>query len=280
MLKDVMPLTPNQFRDWVRTVVIEEPLFEDRNQLATALAANADRAALEEPFRLFFEAYWELAFTLGLPEASLLALLETCNAVARHFQTHSEIPVLKHRLKAVELKRKLSPIGRKVRQIGGDIAVNDPQPAIKVQTLSDAAFRGLLDTLVNWPLFTARDRVVKVLNTKTNGYAGSTPLSSVLLHCLEAPCAQGEAISIASLQEQTGGLSVAAEMDLLSAFFAFLVCHLELELFFEDYDYDPDEGLELRPEILEQIDRDLAYIKAGGKTYSLEEVFEELELDS
>ena len=35
---------------------------------------------------------------------------------------------------------------------------------------------------------------------------------------------------------------------------------------------DPDEGLELRPEFEQQLRRSLAYLAAGGKTLSLEEI--------
>ena len=35
---------------------------------------------------------------------------------------------------------------------------------------------------------------------------------------------------------------------------------------------DPDEGLELRPEIEQRLRRSLAYMAAGGKTLSLEEI--------
>jgi hypothetical protein len=35
---------------------------------------------------------------------------------------------------------------------------------------------------------------------------------------------------------------------------------------------DPDEGLELRPEIEQRLRRSLAYVAAGGKTLSLEEI--------
>ncbi len=35
---------------------------------------------------------------------------------------------------------------------------------------------------------------------------------------------------------------------------------------------DPDEGLELRPEIEERLRRSLAHVAAGGKTLSLEEM--------
>ena len=57
----------------------------------------------------------------------------------------------------------------------------------------------------------------------------------------------------------------------------FFVAYELLELALEGYHYDPDEGLELRPEVLERLEQSVADIEAGGKTYSLEEVFGELE---
>ena len=57
----------------------------------------------------------------------------------------------------------------------------------------------------------------------------------------------------------------------------FFVAYELLELALEDYHYDPDEGLELRPEVLERLEQSVADIEAGGKTYSIEEVFGESE---
>lgn len=57
----------------------------------------------------------------------------------------------------------------------------------------------------------------------------------------------------------------------------FFVAYELLELALEDYHYDPDEGLEISPEFAEELDQVDAHLKAGSKTYSLEEVFEGLE---
>lgn len=62
-----------------------------------------------------------------------------------------------------------------------------------------------------------------------------------------------------------------------TVFREFFVAYELLELVWEEYDYDPDEGLELRPEVLERLEQSVADIEAGGKTYSLEEVFGESE---
>ncbi len=61
------------------------------------------------------------------------------------------------------------------------------------------------------------------------------------------------------------------------AFREFFVAYELLELALEEYYYDPDDGLELRPEVLERLEQSVADIEAGGKTYSTEEVFNESE---
>lgn len=113
-----------------------------------------------------------------------------------------------------------------------------PMPTIKVTALSDDEFRTLTETLVNSELFATRERVVKLMKEPT---------------------------------------SVANHLQLQSAFYQFFVCHLELEQFLEAYEYDPDEGLEIRPEVAEELERSIDEVKTGGKTYSLEEVFAEFE---
>ena len=47
------------------------------------------------------------------------------------------------------------------------------------------------------------------------------------------------------------------------AFREFYVAYELLEVAFEDYHYDPDEGLELRPEFAEELDRRIADHEAG-----------------
>ncbi len=61
------------------------------------------------------------------------------------------------------------------------------------------------------------------------------------------------------------------------AFREFFIAYELLELTLEDYHYDPDEGLEINPEFAEELDQVEARLKAGGKTYSVEEVFKEHE---
>ena len=61
------------------------------------------------------------------------------------------------------------------------------------------------------------------------------------------------------------------ELDL--AFRELYVAYELLEVAFEDYHYDPDEDLELRPEVAERIDQSIAEIEAGtAETFTLEEV--------
>jgi hypothetical protein len=54
---------------------------------------------------------------------------------------------------------------------------------------------------------------------------------------------------------------------------------LELEQFLEDYYYDPDEGLELRPEVAERLERSVAEHESGKvKAIPIEEVAKKLGL--
>ena len=216
---------------------IERLLFTSRERLVALLAQDADRAALETEFREFFEGYIGLGFLLEDEEASLLAVLER----------EERFSPLHHRVKMVESQRKSSPDGRIARRMGVGPLITEPQPEIKVIELRDADFRALLDTLVSWPLFAARERLAKCLkDTKTDGAA-----------CFR------DSETAARLKP---------------AFMEFFVCYLELEQFLEGYDYHQDEGLEMRPEVLEEWERSIAEVEAGGKTYSLEEVAKELGL--
>ena len=143
---------------------------------------------------------------------------------------------LKHRVLAVEAQRKISPLGREARRMGLSVH-GDPLPEIKVTELSPNKFRALMHTLGNWQIFVSRERLVKLMETVD---------------------------------------SVKMTKRLRAEFCEFFVCYLELELFLENYEYDPDEGLELRPEFIEELEREEEYIRSGGKMYTLEEVAEEL----
>ena len=143
---------------------------------------------------------------------------------------------LKHRVSAVEAQRKISPLGREARRMGL-LVHGDPVPEIKVTELSSDEFRVLMHTLGNWGLFVSRERIVKLMETADPGKIAKR------LH---------------------------------AEFYEFFVCYLELELFLENYDYDPDDGLELRPEFIEELEREDEYIRSGGKMYTLEEVAKKL----
>jgi hypothetical protein len=144
---------------------------------------------------------------------------------------------LNHRVSAVESQRKSSPLGREARRMGMSIH-SDPVPEIKVTALSPDEFRVLIRTLGNWQLFVSRERLVKLMQTEE---------------------------TLIDITER-----------LRAEFYEFFVCYLELELFLENYDYDPDEGLEVRPEFIEELKREDEYIKSGGKMWTLEEVAKEL----
>lgn len=229
MIHSIADMTHVQLNTWLMPIV-DRPLFESRERLIALLAENADRDALEAEFREFFEGYCGLAFSLEDHEESLLLTLNEC-------ETYTP---LQHRVAVVESERKTSPLGREARRMGGGVVSGDPAPEIKVSTLSDDAFRVLMETLANWELFAAHAQVVKLQN--------ATP-------------------------------SVVETEQLKSVFFEFFVCYLELEQFLEDYDYDPDEGLELRPEVAERLEQSVAEYESGAvKAVPMEEVAKKLGL--
>ena len=143
---------------------------------------------------------------------------------------------LRHRVAQVEADRKTSPEGRIARRMSGPLRT-DPQPEIKVTELSAADFRAFVDSVTNLKLFASRDRLVKLMNIEQ---------------------------------------AVESDTRVRTEFWEFFVCYLELEQFLEDYDYDPDEGLELHPEFIEELKQEEEYIKSGGKMFTLEEVAKEL----
>ena len=63
--------------------------------------------------------------------------------------------------------------------------------------------------------------------------------------------------------------------ELSEAFREFFVAYELLELALEDYHYDPDEGLELQPEVAERLDRSIAAVETGtAQLIPLEEAAE------
>ncbi|MCG9133100.1 hypothetical protein J5I95_15595 [Candidatus Poribacteria bacterium] len=147
---------------------------------------------------------------------------------------------LQHRVVAVEAVRKTSPAGRIARRMSDSPLITDPQPEIKVTALPDDAFRELIETLANWELFAAREQVAKLQKTLP-------------------PAAEGG--------------------QLKAAFLDLFVCYLELEQFLEDYYYDPDEGLELRPEVAERLEQSVAEVETGtAELIPIEEVAKKLGL--
>lgn len=241
MLPNITEFTPEQFRVWIQPFV-DDTLFESRERLVALLTNNADRAALEAELRVFFDDYCGLAFELEDHEEALLSMLETCDTFAP----------LRHRVAAVEAQRKTSPLGRESRRTGAYI-IGDHIPETKVADLSADEFRALMNTLANWQLFAARERAVKLLSAKTDENGRN-------------------------LDTHKGIPIPNSDIPLKSAFLEFFVCYLELEQFFEDYDYDSDEGLEVRPEFAEELKREDEYIKSGGKLIPIEEVAKKLGL--
>lgn len=215
--------------------IVEHSLFGDRERLLALLATDADRDTLTEVFRRCFEGYYyDVAFALDSYETRLLSILDSSDTYA----------ALKHRVAIVQRKRRASPIGREVRRMGAFLPT-DSVPEIKVSALSNHAFREFLHTLVKSEFFAAQARVVKLLNQKGSDAAET------------------------SLYEAT-----AAEEDRLrEAIYEFFVCHLEFEQFLEDYEYDPDEGLEIQPEVAEELEQSITDHESGSvKGRPLQEV--------
>ena len=225
MTPNITKITSQQFRDWVVSIVNED-IFISRERLTGLLAKNSPHEVLEEEFREFFNGYYALALELEEHEESVLKIIKATDALAH----------LKHRISAVEVQRKSSPLGREARRMGLSLH-SDPVPEIRVAALSADEFQTLMRTLGNWQLFVSRERLVKLIETEAS-------------------------IEIADR--------------LRAEFYEFFVCYLELELFLENYDYDPDDGLELRPEFIEELEHEEKYIRSGGKMYTLEEVAAEL----
>ena len=228
MTLNIKDMTSGQFSDWL-TSIVNGGIFASREKLVVLLAEEAPYEVLEDEFREFFNGYYVLALDMEACEESVLGCIN-----GDHTCSH-----LKHRVLAVEAQRKSSPLGREARRMGLSLH-DDPVPEIKVAELSSNEFKILMRTIGNWRLFVARERLVKLMETK-------------------------ESIEISDR--------------LRAEFYEFFVCYLELELFLENYDYDPDDGLELRPEFIEALEREEEYIRSGGKMYTLEEVAEELGIE-
>ena len=221
MTPNIVKITSQQFRDWVVSIVNED-IFISRERLTVLLAKNSPHEVLEEEFREFFNGYYALALELEEHEESVLKIIKATDALAH----------LKHRISAVEVQRKSSPLGREARRMGLSLH-GDPVPKIKVAALSAGEFQTLMRALGNWQIFVSRERLVKLMEIEP---------------------------------------SIKIDARLRAEFYEFFVCYLELELFLENYDYDPDDGLELRPEFIEELEREEEYIRSGGKMYTLEEV--------
>lgn len=165
-----------------------------------------------------------------------LELEESEEPALRDMRRNPAFTHLNHRISVVEAQRKSSPLSREARRMGLSLH-DDPVPEIKVTELSADEFRRLMHTLGNWQIFVSREHLVKLMETEE---------------------------------------SIETAERLRAEFYEFFVCYLELELFLENYDYDPDEGLEVRPEFIEELKREDEYIKSGGKMFTLEEVAKEL----
>lgn len=233
----VKNMTHEQFHEWLLPIV-EHTLFVDRERILELLTVGADRDTLTEAFREFFEAYYyDVAFELDRCEKGILSILNSCDTYVS----------LKHRVVAVESKRKASDMGREVRRMGSYLR-SDPVPWIKISALSHDVFHEFLHTLVKSKFFAAHQQILQLLST---GWVGVTK---------------------PSVHKGTG----TADMPLREAVYEFFVCHLELEQFLEDYEYDPDERLEIRPKVAEKLEQSITDHESGKiKGRPLQEVAKE-----
>ncbi len=230
-------MTPEQFRNWLLPIA-KHALFVDREQLLALLMADTDRDTLTEAFRRFFEGYYyDVASELDYYEKHLLSILNS-------YDTYVS---LKHRVAIIESERKATPMGREVRRMGAYLST-DSVPRIKVSELSDQVFREFLHTLVMSKFFEAHERVAKLLGITWTGTA------KPLVH------------------ETTD----AKDRHLREVFYEFFVCHLELEQFLENYEYDPDGELEVCSEVAEELEQSITDHESGKvKGRPLQEVAKE-----
>ena len=154
MTHNITHMTHAQFRTWL-VPIVECSLFESRERLVVLLAENADREALETELCEFYEGYCGMAFELEEDEEELLSILWASDTFAP----------LQQRVASVEAVRKTSPAGRIARRMSDLPLITDPLPEIKVTALPENEFRGLMETLANWELFAARERVAKLQKT-------------------------------------------------------------------------------------------------------------------
>lgn len=235
--RPLIDMTPEQFRSWLLPIV-EHSLFIDRERLVAALMAGTDRQTLTETFRQCFEGYYyDVAFALDCHESCIFSILDSSDVYN----------ALKHRIAVVESKRKASQIGREARRMGSCVRT-DSVPSVKVTALSNRAFREFLHTLVKSEFFAAQERVIKLLNMAWTDTSKS------------------------SVHETTD----VADIRLREAVYEFFVCHLEFEQFLEDYEYDPDEGVQIRSEIDDELEQSITDHEAGKvKGRSLQDVAKE-----
>ena len=168
--------------------------------------------------------------------ALVLEIEEFEKSLLAYMQESADFFHLRHRVSAVEAQRRCSTLGREAQRMG-ILIEQDPQPEIKVSDLSHDEFRTFVNIIGNWSIFVSRERLVKLMESEN---------------------------------------STNKPTKLRSEFCEFFVCFLELELFLENYDYDPDDGLELRSDFVEQLEREDEYIMSGGKMLTLKEVVKRL----
>ena len=223
-MKNITEMSQVEFRELIKSLVNAE-IFTSRERLATLLAKNSSREALEAEFLEFHGDYEDLGFWFETYTQDPLKGLDPHSPLTKK---------LKRQRDYILANRKTTLEERSYRRMGVYLE-SDSRPQKKVVELSLDKYCQLLRNLVTQELFVVRKRFAALL-------AADAPFK---------------------------------ELDI--AFREFFVAYELLELALEDYHYDPDEGLEINPAFAEELDQVDASLKAGGKTYSLEEVFEEFQ---
>ena len=151
-MKKITEMNPVEFRELLHTLVNEE-LFKSRERLATLLAKNSSRAALEAEFFHFHGDTEDLGFWFEEYEEDPLKGLDLHTPLAKKLKRQREY-ILANRKTTLE---------ERIHRRMGVYLKSDPMPDKKIIELSATEFRELLRTLVTQDIFPARERLGALL---------------------------------------------------------------------------------------------------------------------
>ena len=124
---------------------------------------------------------------------------------------------------------------------------------VLLKDMTDKQFREWLLPIVEHTLFVYRERILELLTID----ADRDTLTEAFREFFEAYYYD---VAFELDRYEKCLLSV---LDSCDTYYEFFVCHLELEQFLEDYEYDPDEGLETRPEVVEELEQSITHHETG-----------------